>query len=450
MDFLKDDVKKLYFTYLRASIFSALITGIYSFVDTIAVGQSVGAAGTAAMAVISPFYGLVVVLGLVAGIGGSVLMNNARARGEREEGDRYFTSAMILIAILTAVLWAVFLLFPDPILTFFGADAETLATAKEYTSLIFAFIPVYVIPMSVSAFVRNDGAPGHGMAAVAIGGALNIFGDWFFVFPLGMGMRGAAIATVLGNSTQSAIILSYLFRKKCTLRFRKPEHLWKDIRRIFSMGLGAGLPDFGSVVTSIIINNQLMRYSGATALAVFGAATTISNLFQAMYSGVGQAIQPIATSNYAVGQRDRVNRVMRMAAITAGAMGIVFTALGELFPKQIVSIFIDATPEVLEMAPAVVRLYFPFALFAWINVLAIYYLQSVLRDKAALAIGLCRSLVVSSILLLVLPLIFGLYGVLAAIPLAELLVAIGSAAYTKKIQPELYQDPEPGKDSSGA
>lgn len=439
MDFLKDDVKKLYGTYLRASILSALITSIYSFVDTIAVGQYEGPEGTAAMAVINPFYGITVFLGLLCGIGGSVLMSNAKAKGEKETGDRYFTSAVILTAMVALVAWVIFLLFTDQIFTFFGADSETLSMVKEYASLIVLFLPVFIIPIAISAFVRNDGAPGQAMAAVAIGGGINIFGDWFFVFPMDMGIRGAAVATVIGNCTQSAIILSYLFRKKCQLKFRRPVHLWADIRGICSVGIGAGVVDLGNVVTTIIINNQIMRYSGSTALAVYGAVCTMLALFQSMFGGVGQAIQPLVSSNYAVRQKDRINQIMRLAALTAGGMSLVFFALGELFPKQITNLFIDATPEVLEMAPTVMRWFFPVFLFMGINVLSIYYLQSVMRDRAAMVISLARSMVVCGILLFVLPLFLGFIGVLIALPVSELVVAVCSALYIRRIQPELYR-----------
>lgn len=439
MDYLKDDIGKLYKTYLKTSIFSAVVTSIYSFVDAIAVGQSEGPTGTAAVSIINPLYGLAAFIGLFTGIGGSVLMTNAKASGKEEDGNRYFTSTMILTAIVTGILWIVFLLFSDPLFTFFGADTETLPKVKEYADLIVAFIPVFIYPVTIAAFVRNDGAPQMAMASVMIGGGINIFGDWFLVFPMGMGMRGAATATVIGYCTQTVIICAYLFRKDCHLKFRKPTHFLSDCKKICSVGVGTGLPDLGNVVTTIIINNQLMRYSGSNALAVYGAVGTILALFQSMYSGVGQAIQPLISANYAVKQKDRINKIMRYAVLTAGIMGIAFFAVGELFPKQITNLFIDATPEVLNLAPTVIRLFFPLFLVLWINVLAIYYLQSVLKDRAATIIGLARSMFVSGFLLLVLPLFWGFTGVLIAMPLSELIVAICAMIYIKKIQTKLYQ-----------
>ena len=141
------------------------------------------------------------------------------------------------------------------------------------------------------------GAPGLAMAAVIIGGCVNIFGDWFFGFPLGMGMTGAALATVIGTCVQVIIMCLHFFSRKCTLRLVKPNHIMPAIRQTLSIGFGASILDLGTVILAIIMNNQIMRYGNATALAVYGVVATISSLFQALYCGVGQAIQPIVSAN---------------------------------------------------------------------------------------------------------------------------------------------------------
>ncbi|MCD8143929.1 MAG: polysaccharide biosynthesis C-terminal domain-containing protein [Oscillospiraceae bacterium] len=438
MDFLTDDVRQLYKKFLGTSMLSALMVSIYSFVDTIAVGQSEGPVGAAAMAIISPFYGITVFLGLLCGIGGSVLMSSAKAQGQEDEGNEYFTVSLLLIALVTAVTWVVFLLFPDPIFTFFGADGETLPKVKEYATLIIAFTPVFIVPISLQAFVRNDGAPGLSMASVAIGGGLNIFLDWFLVFPMGMGMRGAALATVIGNCVQTAVVCVHLFRKNCHLKLRRPAQAGAKLGRVCSVGVGAGVLDLGTVVTAVIMNNQLLRYGGTSVLAVYGALGTITALFQSMFGGVGQAIQPLVSSNFAVKQRQRINAIMRMAAGTIAVLSVVFFAVGELFPAAITRLFIDVTPEVLEVAPMVMRWYFPIFLCLGINVLATYYLQSVMRDKVSMAVAVARSVVVNGVLLFVLPLFLGLVGVLVAMPISELLVAVAALVYIKRAQTKIY------------
>lgn len=199
MDFLTDDIHSLYRKYLTASLGSTLAMSIYSFVDAIAVGRSEGPAGAAAMAVITPLYGILIFLGILCGIGGAVLMSSSKGEGQEAKGNSYFSVSLALMALLAAVGWGVMGLFHRQIFTFFGADEATYAKVMEYAKWIIRFFPVFMAPTFLGAFIRNDGAPSLAMGAVLTGGIVNIFGDWLLVFPLGMGMQGAAIATVIGN-----------------------------------------------------------------------------------------------------------------------------------------------------------------------------------------------------------------------------------------------------------
>ena len=194
MDFITADPIKLYKKYLIPSMGSALAVSIYSFVDTIAVGQSEGELGAAAMAVICPLFGFMVFLSILCGIGGSVLLSAARGEGKPEKANAFFTIALGMIIVLTLIFWGLLLLFHDPIFMFLGADEVILAKVMEYAKWIIWTFPVFIAPTFIGSFLRNDGAPTLNMAAVIIGGCVNMFGDWFFVFPLGMRMEGAAIA----------------------------------------------------------------------------------------------------------------------------------------------------------------------------------------------------------------------------------------------------------------
>ncbi len=432
MDYLTSNTKALYRKYLTASLGSALVITIYSFVDTIAVGQSEGPAGTAAMAVITPIFGILVFFGILFGIGGSVLMNNAKGAGNEEKGNAYFTTALILVVGFTVVTWVLFARFSKPILFFFGATQGTLPLVMRYVQWLIRCWPIFIFSTFIGAFVRNDNAPGLVMAGVISGGCFNIFGDWFFVFPLGMGMEGAAIATVLGTTLQCLILCSHLFRKCCGLKLAKPFRMGKAIRKIFVIGIGASLLDLGTVVLSTITNNQILRYGSEVELAIYGVMTTIAALVQAMYCGVGQAIQPLVSANFGGRQYGRVRQFLKMSVVTVLIMGVLFTALAEGLPVPIVQLFMDATPEVLAAAPNSMRLYSLLYLFLGFTVLSTYYLQSVMRDRASMAIGILRSLVVSGLLLGLLPLFWGINGVWLALPISECIVTVVAAVFLSK------------------
>ena len=432
MDFITGDIKQLYRKFLTASMASAMVMSIYSFVDTIAVGQSEGPAGAAAMAVITPLYGVLIFLGILCGVGGSVLYGNARGEGKEEKANALFTAATGLMLFLILLVWIIFALFHQQIFTFFGADAELMPKVMEYARWLIWFLPVFILPTFISSFIRNDGAPGLAMAAVIIGGCVNIFGDWFFVFPLGLSMAGAAIATVLGTSVQVIIMCIHFFTKKCTLRIVKPNHVKPAICQTLGIGFGASILDLGTVILSIIMNNQIMRYGDTNALAVYGVVATITSLFQALHCGVGQAIQPIVSANCGAMQADRIKQVWKMALTTVIVLGIVFTAVGELFPTQIVRLFMDVTPEVLTVAPGIIRPFFLLFLFLGITVLSTYHLQSIMHGRMSMMIAILRSVVISGLLIYVLPLFVGILGVWVAMPISELIVAIIALIYIQK------------------
>ena len=432
MDFITGDIKQLYRKFLTASMASAMVMSIYSFVDTIAVGQSEGPAGAAAMAVITPLYGVLIFLGILCGVGGSVLYGNARGEGKEEKANALFTAATGLMLFLILLVWIIFALFHQQIFTFFGADTELMPKVMEYARWLIWFLPVFILPTFISSFIRNDGAPGLAMAAVIIGGCVNIFGDWFFVFPLGLGMTGAAIATVLGTCVQVIIMCIHFFTKKCTLRIVKPNHVKPAICQTLGIGFGASVFDLGTVILSIIMNNQIMRYGDTNALAVYGVVATITSLFQALYCGVGQAIQPIVSANCGAMQADRIKQVWKMSLTTVIVLGIGFTAIGELFPTQIVRLFMDVTPEVLVAAPGIIRPFFLLFLFLGITVLATYHLQSIMHARMSMMVAVLRSVVISGLLIYILPLFVGVWGVWIAMPISELIVAAVALVYINR------------------
>lgn len=433
MNFLTSDVRKLYKKFLFASMGSALVMSIYSFVDTIAVGQSEGTAGAAAFAVITPLYGILVFLAILCGIGGSVLMSNAKGEGNEEKGNACFTVSVLVMTGLTAVFWVSFILFHEQIFTFFGADEKIMPKVMEYAEWIIRFFPVFIAPVFISAFIRNDGAPTLAMTAVVIGGCVNMFGDWFFVFPLGMGMKGAAIATVLGTSLQVLIMCSHFFGKNCHLRLVKPYNIWHGVRKIVLIGFSAGVLELGTVIIAIMMNNQIMRYGSVAELAVYGVVASVSALFQALFGGIGQAIQPLVSANYGAKNMERVKIFWKMSLCTSLGLGVFFTCIGELFPIQLVRLFVDATPDILVSAPVIVRLYYIIYLFLGITILSTYYLQSMMRERLSLLIAVLRSVVINGLFIFVFPIFLGITGIWIALPCSELFVSIVALCVIHKL-----------------
>ncbi len=429
MNLLKDPTRKLYFQFLIPAISSAIAVAIYCFVDTIAIGQGVGPNGAAACAVFLPIFSTAQFIALLCGIGGSVLMTQARGSGNREKGDAYYTTALILVSMITLVLWIPGMIFQDPFYRLCGADDVLLPYAKEYGKWILRFLPTFTLVSFFGCFIRSDGGPKYVMTATLIGGSVNIIGDWLFVFPLNMGMTGAALATVLGSTVQMLLLLGYVLLKKTTLHLAKPYDWMRACRKMLSVGFGAGFSQIALIVLTFIMNNQIMRYSGPAALAVYGMISTISALFMCIFSGIGEAAQPIVSANFGAGQHSRCRKVERLGMKTAIVFGLVTTGICELFPSQITSIFIKVTPEVAEIAPYILRVYalsfFPLAISTFFTL----YLQSIMRVRMASVISLLRGIVLTGILLYVLPLFMEGKGIWWAVTIAESAAALVAVAY---------------------
>lgn len=423
MDLLKDKIGSLYLKFLAPSLFSALVTTIYSFVDTIAIGKGVGTDGAAACAVIYPIMGVASLFGFLCGIGGSVRFGKARGEGRMEKANAYYTASLILVLILTALVWPFTALFRKEIFTLFGASSALMPLVLEYGDWIIGTFPAFILSAYFTCMVRCDGAPNVVMGAVIVGGVFNVFGDWFLVFPMGMGMAGAAIATAGGTVIQLFVLCAYLFSQKSSLTLVRPWKLTKAFFKSVTAGFSASVLEFAFIILTCILNNQIMRYGGETALAVFGVVLTCSGMFQHIFTGVGQTIQPIATTNFGAGQIRRIASLRRISELTVIAMGIVFMLSGILFPAQIICFFMDATPEVLSAAPGIMRIYFISFLFMGINIWATFYFQSILRTRTSTVLSLLRGLILSGLLLYLLPAWLGLDGVWWAMVLTEGIVA---------------------------
>lgn len=429
MNLLNDNPKKLFFKFLVPAVSSAVAVAIYSFVDTIVIGQNIGPNGTAACAVLLPVFTLASFVALLCGVGGSVLMSKSRGEGNYEKGNAYFTASLLYVGIITVILWIAGILFQKPLYRLCGADDILLPYAYEYGKWIFAAFPSFVLVTFLGSFIRNDGSPKFVMVVTLIGGVVNIIGDIVFVFSMKMGMQGAALATVCGSVIQTVILIAYILLGKTSLNITKPYKWFTAVKKITVLGVGAGLPQIAMAVVSFVINNQIMKYSGASALAVYGFLGTVSALFLSIFSGIGQAAQPIVSENYGAGQHKRCIEVGKTGMITAVIFGIVSVIICALFPSQMVSIFMKPTPEVEQIAPYIIRVcalsYFPMA----INMFAMAYLQSVTKANGATLISLLRGMVLPVILIYAMPMVMNGNGIWWAITAAEGLTAVLAAMF---------------------
>lgn len=438
MDLLNAKIKPLYFKYLSAAFGSAMISSIYGVVDMAMVGQYQGPEGTAAMAVISPIWNIIYSLGLLMGIGGSVLLSTLRGQSEEnlKKSNEYFTAAVIGMSLLAAITWIVVAFFDRELLLLFGAQESLMPLARQYVKPVKYFVPLFLFSQLLSAFLRNDGNPGLATKAVLTGGIFNVFGDYFFVFMLDQGIYGAGLATGIGCLLSVLVMLTHFFSKKCTLRFVKPSRLWHKLTKICVTGFSTFFIDVAMGILTVLFNRQILKYLGTNALSVYGIIINISTFVQCCAYSIGQASQPILSMNYGANQFDRIRETLKYAIGTAMVFGLIWAALCVVVPNLFIYIFMQPTQEILAISPAIIRSYGLSFLLLPLNIFSTYYFQALLKPRTSFIVSVGRGAVISGILIYLLPAAFTPQSIWFAMPVTEAITTVYVVSmmirYTKK------------------
>ncbi len=423
MDLLNGNLKKLYLKFLLTAFGSTLITCIYSFVDMAVVGQAIGPNGASALAIVAPVWNLIYFISLLTGVGGSILFSNLKAKGKGDE-NTYFTSSFILCLVLCLLEWILFLVFEKKILIFFGAKDKTLLNlAITYLKPVKYTFPIFLFNNYLSVFIRNDNNPTLSTIGILGGGIFNVIGDIGFVFGLNMGIFGAGLATAIGAVISMLILLSHFFTKKNTLKFVKPTKIFIQFKNIFLTGFSSGFVDVAMGILTIMFNNQILKYIGNDALSVYGPIINIFTFVQCTAYAVGQAAQPLISSNFGGDKIDRVNKTLRYSLISIGILTIFWLLITMIYPNMFIYLFMKPTDSILEIAPSIIRTYALSFILLPFNVFSTYYFQSILKPRYGILVSILRGLVISSILLYLLPLINGSM-IWWVMPITELIVAI--------------------------
>ena len=442
MNFLTSKIRPMYFKYLAAAFGSALISSIYGVVDMAMVGQYQGADGTAALAVVSPVWNIIYSLGLLMGIGGSVVFSNLRGKSEEnhKKSNEYFTAALIGVAALAVITWVIVIFFDRQLLLLFGAEETLLPLARRYIFPVKFVVPSFLFTQLMAAFLRNDGNPALATRAVLFGGFFNVFGDYFFVFAMDMGITGAGLATAMGSVFSLLIMLTHFRSKKNTLKLKKPENLFFMLKTISITGFSTFFIDVAMGILTMLFNRQILKYLGTEALSVYGIIINISTFVQCCAYSIGQASQPIISTNLGAGKGERISQILKYALGTAAVFGLIWTALAEFAPTLFVNIFMTPTENILAIAPNIIRSYGISFILLPLNIFSTYYFQALMKPATSFVVSVSRGALISGIFIYLLPAIAGADAIWFSMPLTELIVTIYVIAmiikYTKQLPKE--------------
>lgn len=407
-----ESIKKTFLTNVLFGMLSMAGTSLFILADTFFVANGVGADGIAALNIVLPMVNTFNGLGWMLGVGGATLYAIEKGRGYIEEGQANFTFTIVLSLIVALIFSGTTLFFTDSILSFLGANGPLFNMAKDYYTLLMLFAPLFILNNVYITFLRNDHNPKLAMAALLIGGLMNIILDYIFIFPLNMGLRGAALATVVSPGVSLIISTLHLKNSERQLFFRPIAMQWRKIRRVFSIGFPAFLNEFSSAVVMFLFNSVLLRLVGNIGVSAYAIIANMNIVAIALFTGVGQGFQPLVSIFYGAGKRKSIKKVLKYALITTGTLGVVFFGIGLLFSENIVTLFNNQqNKQLTELAIPGLKLYFSSFLFTGINFAVIYFMSAVERSRPSLIISLLRGLLLIFPVLFLMTKGFGVTGV---------------------------------------
>lgn len=421
-------VGQLLMRYAVPAIIAMTASSLYNMVDSIFIGQGVGAMAISGLAITFPLMNLSTAFGAGVGVGASSLLSVKL--GQKDYGAaQNILGNTVMLNIITGISFSIIsLLFLDPILMFFGASAQTLPYAKDYMEIILCGNVITHLYFGLNALQRAAGKPQLSMYMTIFTVVLNAILDPIFIWPLGLGIRGAAYATVL-SQLFALIWQVVMFSNKAEfIHFKRGIYRLKSqlVKNIIGIGMSPFSMNVCACFVVIIINNSLVDHGGDMAVGAYGIINRIAFIFVMITIGVNQGMQPIAGYNYGAMKFDRMMRVLKYALICGTCVTTVGFIVGQFFPEQCVRLF-TSDETLISLSVHAMRLTtVSFPIIGFQMVVANFF-QSIGKAKVSVFLSLSRQLVFLIPMLLVLPTLYGVDGVWYSMPVADTISALVTA-----------------------
>ncbi|OUP40640.1 MATE family efflux transporter [Pseudoflavonifractor sp. An187] len=406
--------------YLLPNILAMIGTSCYILADTFFISLSQGPNGITALNLVLPLYGLIFALGSMIGIGSAT--RYALGKGSNTpDYHLYFSNSIAWTLLVGAVFVALGVAVPDGVLRLMGADNTILQVGHNYIRIVLCFAPLFMLNFTCTAFVRNDGAPRIAMAATLLSGLFNILFDYLLMFPLGLGMTGAALATGFSPVVSMSICLLHYLSPRNTIRLIPT---LPSLRRLLSacqLGVVAFVGEMSSGVTTMVFNFILLHLAGNAAVAAYGIVANIALVGVALFNGISQGLQPLASACHGSGDTQGQSRIYRHSMFIGLCVSAVVVAVVVTFAGTLVAVFNSQhSAQLADYAIPGLRLYFLGFLFAGANIVKSGFYSATGRGRESSILALCRGVVAIVAFAFLLSHLFGITGVWLAFPAAEL------------------------------
>lgn len=426
-----EPVGKLLKSFAVPGIICMVVNALYNIVDQIFIGRGVGYLGNGATNVIMPMTVIALALALMTGDGAAAYMSLKLGAKEYDKAARGVGNAASVLVTGGIIIAAVYLIFLEKICMLFGATAETLPYAVDYGRIISLGIPVSCLCAGLSGIIRADGSPKYSMAGLLTGSIINLVLDPLFIFVFDWGIKGAALATILGQAANAVMNLLYFKRFK-TITVKREYFVPKPdiIKKIFSMGVSSFITQMSIVLVIAVSNNLLVKYG---AMSVYGAEipmTTmgitmkVNQIIMAVVLGLATGAQPIFGYNYGAGKLDRVKKTLKLTLIIAESVLITAFIVFQTAPMTIVSIFGSESDIYNEFAVMCLKRFLMLCCINGFQIVSGIFFQAIGKPLYSAILSLSRQIIFLIPAMIVFPIFMGVEGILWAGPFADLIAFI--------------------------
>lgn len=422
-------ISELLMKFSLPAIVGMVVNALYNVVDRIFIGNWKDD-GIAGITVGFPIMLVIMAFAMLIGLGGTSLFSIKLGEQKREEAESILGNALILMIIVSAVISVLGLIFMEPILLISGASEKVLPYAKEYLQIILLGATISNVGFGMNHFIRAEGNPVAAMATMFIGAISNIILDPIFIFVFGWGMRGAAIATVISQVISTSWVMSYFLMGKSNTKFHigNMKLKLKSVTGIVTMGFAPFAMQLAASVVSGLMNSSLLKYGGDVAVAGMGVINSVVTMIIMPIFGINQGVQPIIGYNYGAKKYDRVKKAFKLAATAATIVSTTGFAVVMLFPSQIAALFGRDNYLLIDFSTYALRIYLIFLPIVGFQIVSSIFFQATGKPVHSSILSLSRQVLLLIPALIILPIFFGLKGVLFAGPLADLLSSLLTGA----------------------
>lgn len=444
------NIASLILKFSGPAVVGMVVMAIYNVVDRIFIGQGVGPLGLAGITVGFPMMLLIMAVTMMVGIGASALVSIRLGEKNQPEAEKIMGNGVTLLVGLALILTVFALIFLTPLLRLFGASPNVMPYAAGYMRIILIGTVFQVFSFGANNFIRAEGNPKIAMLTMLIGAILNTILDPIFIFVFGLGVAGAALATIISQAVSAIWVLYYFLGGKSVLKFRLPN--FKPQRDVVANIIAVGTPSFvKQLATSLIIiilNNSLLHYGGDIAISAMGVIHSVLTMMMMPIFGISQGAQPIIGYNYGAKKYYRVKQALYYSIYIATAVVVLGYIAVIFFPEPFIRLF-SSDPELIAIGMQGMRTALALLPILGFQIIAANYFQAVGKPKQAIFLNLARQVLLLIPALLILPRYYGLLGVWMAIPVADfgatVLTAIWLAMevrYLDKKEQEFILEPQ--------